>query len=363
MRERIRPVENRYEELNLLLSDPQVIADLDRYRKLTREHAELTPLIEDCRAWDEALRQVEADRELLQRSDDAELRELARQDLDEQEKRAADLEARLYEALLPSDPNDRRNVVLEIRAGAGGEEAALFVAVLWRMYEQYAAARGWTTHLVDAAETELGGFREVVTLIEGNGVYSRLRYESGVHRVQRVPVTEAGGRIHTSTVTVAVLPEAEELDVQILPGDLEIDTFRASGAGGQHVNRTDSAIRITHIPSGIVVTCQDQRSQHKNRERAMTVLRSRLMERESALRQGAIARDRKSQVGSGERSERIRTYNYPQGRVTDHRIGLTLYRLETILAGDLDAVLTPLLTAARTADLAVGAEGGADKDD
>jgi len=357
MLDRLQTVIDRYEELTLLLSDPTVLADQDRYRKLIQEHAALMPLVQACEEF-RALTEAAAEhREMLHAADEREFRELVREELVSIEARLEAKENELRELLTPRDPNDERSVVMEIRAGAGGEEAALFAAVLYRMYTQYAEGRGWRTELVDVNETEIGGFREIVFLIEGRGAFSRFKYESGVHRVQRVPVTESGGRIHTSTVTVAVLPEAQNVDIEINPNDLEIDTYRASGAGGQHVNKTDSAIRITHKPTGIVVTCQDQRSQYKNKDRAMAVLRSKLLEREQSRQSGEIASNRRSQVGTGDRSERIRTYNYQQGRVTDHRIGLTLYRLETILDGDIDELLNALVTADRADALGKG-DGG-----
>jgi peptide chain release factor 1 len=361
MFERMKAVESRYEELNQLLSEPTVLSNQDRYRRLSQEHAELVPLVDDYRELLAIERAIGEHRELFYQADEYEFRELVRQELAALEDRQTRLTARLQEALSPKDPNDQRNVIMEIRAGAGGEEAALFAAVLFRMYSVYAESRGWQTELVDINETELGGIKEVVFLIEGRGAFSRLKFESGVQRVQRVPVTESGGRIHTSTVTVAVLPEVDDVEVNIDPNDLIIDTFRASGAGGQHVNRTDSAIRITHKPSGLVVTCQDQRSQYKNKDQAMAVLKSRLFALEQSKRSGAIASDRKSQVGTGDRSERIRTYNYHQGRVTDHRIGLTLYKLDAILAGDLDDLIQPLLTASMTSQLSQG-ESAAEAD-
>lgn len=361
MLEKMKAVENRYEELNLLLAEPTVLSNQDRYRKLSQEHAELVPLVADYRELLELDASIQEHRDLFYQTEDREFKELVRQELSELESRQALLTSRLQEALSPRDPNDSRNVIFEIRAGAGGEEAALFAAVLFRMYSAYAERQGWRTELVDMSETELGGCKEVVFMIEGRGAFSRLKFESGVHRVQRVPVTESGGRIHTSTVTVAVLPEADDVEVNINPNDLQIDTFRASGAGGQHVNRTDSAIRITHKPSGLVVTCQDQRSQYKNKDSAMAVLKSRLFELERSKQAGAIATDRRSQVGTGDRSERIRTYNYHQGRVTDHRIGLTLYRLDTVLAGDLDDLINPLLTADRTSQLSQ-TDSGAEQD-
>jgi peptide chain release factor 1 len=354
MLEKLAAIERRYEELNLLLADPAVLGNPERYRRLVQEHAELAPLVDDYRRLLEFRHQIAEHQALFRETDDREFREMVREELAGLEKSCGELEERLHEAMNPGDPNDSRNVIVEIRAGAGGEEAALFAEVLFRMYTAYAEAQGWRTELVDSNETELGGFKEVVFLIEGRGAFSKLKYESGVHRVQRVPVTEAGGRIHTSTVTVAVLPEAEDVEVNINPNDLEIDTYRASGAGGQHVNRTDSAIRITHKPSGLVVTCQDQRSQYKNKDRAMAVLKARLLELETSRQSGAIASDRRSQVGTGDRSERIRTYNYHQGRVSDHRIGLTLYKLESILAGSLDELIRPLQVADRAHTLSAG---------
>ena len=351
MLDQLLKIENRYEELNLLLSDPAVIRDQDRYRKLVQEHAELMPLADHIRRLRETRRAIDEHRQMLSQSEDRDFRELVREELGRLEQEADQLETSLQEQLIPKDPRDERNVIIEIRAGAGGEEAALFAAVLYRMYCVYAESRGFRPELIDVSETELGGFKVVIFMIEGRGCYSQFKFERGVHRVQRVPVTESGGRIHTSTVTVAVLPEADDVEVQINPNDLVIDTYRASGAGGQHVNRTDSAVRITHKPSGLVVTCQDQRSQYKNKDRAMAVLKSRLLEQTQAASAGAIASERKNQVGTGDRSERIRTYNYQQGRVTDHRIGLTLYRLESILGGDFGEIVQALQTAARADQL------------
>ncbi|MDD2457034.1 MAG: peptide chain release factor 1 [Eubacteriales bacterium] len=356
MLEQLTAVENRFDELNLLLSDPAIFADQERYRRLLKEHADLSLLVENIRALRQTREAIEEHRQMLTQADERDFRELVREELAVLEARARELEADLTEQLLPKDPNDERNVIMEIRAGAGGDEAALFAAVLFRMYGAYAEAQGWKTELIDANETEIGGFKEVVFMIEGRGAYSQLKFESGVHRVQRVPVTESGGRIHTSTVTVAVLPEADDVEVAINANDLQIDTYRASGAGGQHVNRTDSAVRITHKPTGLVVTCQDQRSQYKNKDRAMAVLKSRLLEMTQSAHSGAIASERKSQVGTGDRSERIRTYNYHQGRVTDHRIGLTLYRLEDILLGDLGEIIKALQTAARSNSLGQASE-------
>ena len=360
MIERLKSIETRYEEISSAIGDPVVLADQDRYRRLLIELSELQPVVDSIRLHARLTRDLEENRVLLTETQDRDLRELAREEIDELEIRVAALEEELLEQISPRDPRDNRNVIMEIRAGAGGEEAALFAAVLQRMYVLYAERNGWKTELIDANETEIGGYREVVFSIDGRGAFSRLKYESGVHRVQRVPVTESGGRIHTSTVTVAVLAEADAVEVEINPSDLEIDTYRASGAGGQHVNRTDSAIRITHKPSGIVVICQDQRSQYKNKDRAMAVLRARLLEREQSRAAGAVADIRKNQVGTGDRSERIRTYNYPQGRVSDHRIGLTLYKLESVLGGDLDEIIRPLIAAGRADKIgrpATGADG------
>lgn len=332
----------RYDELNMLLADPDVMKDQDRYKKLMKEHSRLEPLVADIRRLDELERLLGETKELLTDSDDESFRELAREELAELESEHENCLSRIEMAMVPRDENDEKNVIVEIRAGAGGEEAALFAEVLTRMYQNYAEANGWTVDVIDLNETGIGGYKSIVFEIEGDGAYSRLKFESGVHRVQRVPVTESGGRIHTSTATVAVLPEADEVDIDLNPADLDIDTYRASGAGGQHVNKTSSAIRITHVPTGIVVTCQDQRSQHKNREKAMAHLRAILLEQERQAQDSGIASERKSQVGSGDRSERIRTYNYPQGRVTDHRINLTLYRLESVLNGDIDELVLAL---------------------
>lgn len=334
--------EQRYEELNTLIADPEIMRDQAVYLAYVQEHAALLPLVTDIRRMREVLTTLEDNRTLLYETDDQAFRDLIREDIAALEAEEVELERRIRLAIQPKDPNDDKNVIIEIRGGAGGDEAALFAAELYRMYTAYAEARGWTYEIVDVNETEIGGFKEVYFMIEGRGAYSRLKYESGVHRVQRVPVTEAGGRIHTSTVTVAVLPEAEDVDLVIDPADLQIDTYRASGAGGQHVNKTSSAIRITHLPTGVVVTCQDQRSQHKNRDKAMKHLRSILLDMKQREQDDAIASERRSQVGTGDRSERIRTYNFPQGRVTDHRIGLTLYRIDAILDGDLDEIIEAL---------------------
>ena len=346
MSERYMQAEKRFEELQQLLCDPAVLSDPTRYRDLARENTRLQPAAEQCRRRRELLRQLEEAQTLLHTpSEPKELRELAAQEVQQLKEELLQCEAQLDRMLLPEDPLDERSVVLELRAGAGGEESALFAAALLRMYMMYADRRGFGFELLHANETELHGVKESVALITGAGAFSRLKYESGVHRVQRVPETESGGRIHTSTATVAVLPEAEEVELTIDPSELKIDTFRSSGAGGQHINKTESAIRITHLPTGTVVECQDERSQYKNKDKAMRVLRSRLLEEKQREQQQSISADRRSQVGTGNRNERIRTYNFPQGRVTDHRIGLTLYRLDEVLNGDLDEIVDALTAA------------------
>lgn len=357
MTEKLRLLDKRYTEIESQMADPGVYADPGRLAKLGREQKELFPVVSAYREYAKAEKDAAEARALLDTKLDADFREMVQEEFAGARARMEALTEKLRVLLLPTDPNDRRNVVMEIRAGAGGEEAALFAASLWRMYSMYAERRRWKAEVVNLNETELGGVKELSFLVEGEGAYSRLKFESGVHRVQRVPETESGGRIHTSTVTVAVLPEAEEVDVEIAPGDLQIDTFRSSGAGGQHVNKTESAIRITHLPTGLVVECQDERSQHKNKERAMSILRAKLYEAERERQNANIAADRKSQVGTGDRSERIRTYNFPQGRVTDHRIGLTLYKIEAILDGDLDEVVDALVTADRAEKLRVAQDG------
>ncbi|HCC01032.1 MAG TPA: peptide chain release factor 1 [Ruminococcaceae bacterium] len=353
MFEQLEDTCSRYTEIAEKLSQPDILADREIYTQLMREHKQLTPLVETYHKYCHVLRDEEQALEIYQ-SGDTELRSLAGEELSKLRTQKESLENELRLLMLPKDPNDEKNVIVEIRAGAGGEEAALFAADLFRMYSIYAEHRGWKTETLNLNDTELGGIKEISFMIEGEGAYSRLKFESGVHRVQRVPETEAGGRIHTSTVTVAVLPEAEDVEVEIAPEDLRIDTFRSSGAGGQHINKTESAIRITHLPTGLVVECQDERSQFKNRDRAMKILRSRLFDRAQNAQNAKIAAERRSQVGTGDRSERIRTYNFPQSRVTDHRIGLTLYRLDEILSGNLDELIDPLITADQAEKLKAG---------
>jgi peptide chain release factor 1 len=341
MFERIKEIEKRYDELEQELGRPEIIRDQKTYRKYAKEHSLLMPIINTFREYQSVSEEIDNSKSLLDDAD-PEMRKLAREEIETLRSDLIRLEKELKLLLLPKDPNDEKNIILEIRAGTGGEEAALFAADLFRVYTRYAELKGWRTEILSQHMTGIGGFKEVILLVEGDHVYSRLKYESGVHRVQRVPETETQGRIHTSAVTVAVLPEAEEIDVEIDPEDLRIDVYRSSGCGGQHVNTTDSAVRITHLPTGLVVTCQDEKSQHKNKAKAMKVLRSRLLDMEQAEQQSKISEERRIMVGSGDRSERIRTYNFPQGRVTDHRIGLTLYRLEGVMQGELDGVIDPL---------------------
>jgi peptide chain release factor 1 len=333
---------NRYEELKTALSDPDVTSDLNRYRDLSREYASLEPLISKSQQYDKNVQQL-ADAKLMLEEDDADMQQMAKQEIREIEESLQRLEEELLLMLLPKDPQDDNNIFLEIRAGAGGDEASIFAGDLYRMYTRFAEAQGWKIEIISESEGEHGGYKEVITRVLGQGAYSKFKFESGVHRVQRVPATEAQGRIHTSTCTVAVLPELEEIDsIEINPADIRIDTFRASGAGGQHVQKTDSAIRITHIPTGTVVECQDERSQHKNRARAMSLLKSRILAAEREKQQKQQADQRRSLVGTGDRSERIRTYNFPQGRLTDHRINLTLYQLVSIMEGELAPVIEAL---------------------
>lgn len=345
MFDKLESVVNRYEQIGIELTRPDVASNNELFRKLMKEHSELTPIVEKYRELQAAKNAEKEALEILGEPNlDKDFKELAEEELKTAKENIVVFSDELKILLLPKDPNDQKNVIVEIRGGAGGEEAALFAGSLYRMYSMYAESKRWRVEVSNANETELGGYKEISFMIDGEGAYSRFKYESGVHRVQRVPDTETQGRIHTSTVTVAVLPEADEVELEINPADLKIDTFRSSGAGGQHINKTSSAIRVTHIPTGTVVECQDERSQFKNKDKALKILRARLFDEEQRKHDEAIASDRKSQVGTGDRSERIRTYNYPQGRVTDHRIGLTLYKLEQILNGDLDEVVDSLIT-------------------
>ena len=350
--DKLQVIEDKYMDLEQRISDPEVIARQQEWQKLTRQHASLTETVTTFREYKQVLAGIDEALEVLEdKSMDEDFREMAQEELKELKERREELEAKLHILLLPKDPNDDKNVIVEIRGGAGGDEAALFAGDLFRMYTKYAESQGWRCEIIDANAPELGGFKEVVFSVDGNSAYSKLKFESGVHRVQRVPETESSGRIHTSTVTVAVLPEAEDVDVEINDKDLQIDTYRSSGAGGQHVNRTESAVRITHKPTGIVVACQDERSQLKNKDKAMRVLRAKLQDKAEQEAAASVAADRKSQVGTGDRSERIRTYNYPQGRVTDHRINLTLYKLDQVLNGDLEELIQALIAADQAAKM------------
>jgi len=340
---KVKEIEERFNEIEQELARPEVIRDQKSYQKYLKEHSGLSPIIYTYRNYEALQRKMEDDRSMLE-DPDPEIRKLAKEELDGLKADLDRMEGELKTLLLPEDPNDQKNIILEIRAGTGGEEAALFAADLFRMYVKYAELKGWKTEIMSEHTTGIGGFKEIILLIAGEKVYSRLKRESGVHRVQRVPETEAQGRIHTSAVTVAVLPEAEDVDVVVNPEELRIDVFRSSGPGGQHVNKTESAVRITHLPTGLVVTCQDEKSQHKNKAKAMKVLRSRLLDLQMREQQDKITEERRSMVGSGDRSEKIRTYNFPQSRITDHRIGLTVYRLDHVLQGNLDLLLDPLIT-------------------
>jgi peptide chain release factor 1 len=344
MFERLEEVERRYETLSHLLGQPELITKQDEFQKTAKEYAELGKVVDLYRRLKKVEGEIKESQHLFSEEEDEEMKRLAKEELNRLTLDKEKVEGELKTALLPKDPNDEKNILLEIRAGTGGEEAGLFAGDLFRMYSKFAEKQGWRMEILSRHYTGVGGFKEIIALIEGKGVYSRLKFESGVHRVQRVPVTESQGRIHTSTVTVAILPEAEEVDIQIDPNDLRIDIFRSSGPGGQSVNTTDSAVRITHLPSGMVVSCQDEKSQHKNKAKGLKILRARLMDKAQHEKQMEISEKRRNQVGTGERSERIRTYNFPQGRVTDHRIGLTLYRLESVLEGDLDEILEALTT-------------------
>lgn len=346
MFDKLQGIEDKLEKINSSLCDPEVVSNQEEYKKLMREAKTLTPIVEKFREYKKANSDLTEAKEMLADSSlDKEFRDMASEEAAESQKKTEELKEELKVLLLPKDPNDYKNVIVEIRGGAGGEEAALFAGSLFRMYSMYAERKGWKTEIMNENPTELGGYKEISFMIEGEGAYSRLKFESGVHRVQRVPETESQGRVHTSTVTVAVLPEAEEVEFTLDPADLQIDVFRSSGAGGQKVNKTSSAIRVTYLPTGMVVECQDERSQYKNKDKALKVLRSRLLEEKTAKQNAEIAGERRSQVGTGDRSERIRTYNFPQGRVSDHRIGLTLYKIEAIMNGDLDEIIDALVTA------------------
>lgn len=349
--DKLEALEERFKIISEKISDPEIISDQDSWRKYMKEHSDLSPIIEKYREYKSVKKTIVDDKKMLEDGEDKELEELIKAELQESEQRLKEVSGELKILLLPKDPNDEKNVIIEIRGGTGGEEAALFAADLMRMYSMYSENQRWKIDILNSSPTDIGGYKEVCFSIEGKGAYSRLKFESGVHRVQRVPSTESGGRIHTSAVTVAVLPEVEEVEVEIDANDLRIDVFRAGGPGGQCVNTTDSAVRITHIPTGIVVSCQDEKSQFKNKDKAMKILRSRIYDAMEAQRHKEIADERKSQVGSGDRSERIRTYNFPQGRVTDHRINLTLYKLEQVLNGSLDELIDALITADQSAKL------------
>ena len=345
MLDKLQSIEDKYLELESLISDPDVMQDMDRWQRYSKEHASLVPIVEKIRDYKKVCGGIEDARAMFEEPLDDDMRKLVEEELAELRARKEVLDGEMPLLLLPKDPNDDKSVIVEIRGGVGGEEAALFAGDLFRMYSRYAEKQGWKVDIMESNATEIGGFKEVSFSVDGYGAYSKLKYESGTHRVQRVPVTESGGRIHTSAVTVAVLPEMEEVEVAVDPGDLRIDTYCASGAGGQYVNRTETAIRITHIPTGIVVQCQDEKSQLKNKEKAMKVLRARIQDKARQEQEAEVAADRRSQVGSGDRSERIRTYNFPQGRVTDHRIGLTLHKLDSVLNGELEEILGALITA------------------
>jgi peptide chain release factor 1 len=358
MFERLEEVDRRHRVIEEQLGDPEISKRTPEYQRMAKEHADLSVLVDCFRSYQRVRQQLEESQTLLKAERDPEMRTLAQEEIHELTQRQKELEERLKALLIPKDPHDEKNISLEIRAGTGGDEAALFAAELFRMYSRYAERRGWRVDVVDHHPTGVGGVKEIIALVEGKGVFSRLKFESGVHRVQRVPSTESQGRIHTSAVTVAILPEAEDVEVHIDPSELRIDVFRSSGPGGQSVNTTDSAVRVTHVPTGLVVSCQDEKSQHKNRAKAIRVLKARLLDRMLEEQRKAISQQRRTQVGTGDRSERIRTYNFPQGRITDHRVGLTLYRLSSVLEGDLDEVLDALHAFHRAETLGEGAQGG-----
>ncbi|MBU5436745.1 peptide chain release factor 1 [Tissierella sp. MSJ-40] len=344
MLDKLAFLENKYKELSEKIIDPEVISNMDEWTKLMKENAEIEPIVMKYREYIKATESLSEDKEMLKEKLDDEMKELVKEEIKELEETVAKLEEELRILLIPKDPNDHKNVIVEIRGGAGGDEAALFAGTLFRMYSMYAERQGWKIEIMSSNEIGIGGFKEIIFMIKGKGAYSRLKYESGVHRVQRVPTTESSGRIHTSTSTVAVLPEAEDIDIEINPNEIRVDVFRSSGNGGQSVNTTDSAVRITHIPTGIVISCQDEKSQLKNRDKAMKILKTRLYDKMISEQTAEIAQERKGQVGTGDRSERIRTYNFPQGRVTDHRINMTLYKLEAFLDGDIDEMIDGLIT-------------------
>lgn len=344
MLDKLSFIENKYKDLSEKIIDPEVISNTNEWQKLAKEHADIEPIVMKYREYTKVQNTLEEDKEMMKEKLDDEMKELLKEEISESEKTIERLEAELKILLIPKDPNDEKNVIVEIRAGAGGDEAGLFAGNLFRMYSRYAERQRWKVEVMSASEQGVGGFKEAIFMIKGKGAYSKLKYESGVHRVQRVPETESSGRIHTSTATVAVLPEAEDIDIEINQNDIRVDVFRSSGNGGQSVNTTDSAVRITHIPTGMVVSCQDEKSQLKNKDKAMKILKTRLYDKMLTEQQSEIAQERRSQVGSGDRSERIRTYNYPQGRITDHRINKTVYKLEAFLDGDLDEMIEALVT-------------------
>ncbi|MCD8089949.1 MAG: peptide chain release factor 1 [Clostridiales bacterium] len=355
MFDRLSDIEKKYDDLTLKVGDPEIIGDNELWRKLMKEHSDLEPIVFKYREYKEAKTGIAEAKELLSEKADDDFKELVKEELAENTKRLEEVSEELKILLLPKDPNDDKNVIVEIRGGAGGDEANIFAGDLFRMYSKYAEQKGFSIDIMNTSYGDMGGFKEITFMVKGKGAYSRLKFESGVHRVQRVPETESGGRIHTSTVTVAVLPEAEEVDVKLDPKDYHFDVFRASGNGGQCVNTTDSAVRLTHYPTGIVISCQDEKSQRMNKEKALKILMSKLYRLEEEKKQSAIAEERHRQVGSGMRNEKIRTYNYPQNRVTDHRIGLTIHRLDSIINGDLDEIIDNLITADRSEKLKEGA--------
>lgn len=351
MLDKLNEIEQRYKELEDKLGDKQVLADQKQYSSYAKAYSQLTPIVKKIEEYKKTIAEIEEAQEMLKKEPDTELEKLIKEELESLDTKKKEVEGEIKEILVAKDPNDEKDIIMEIRAGTGGEEAGLFVADLYRIYTRFAESKGWKTDVLDSSPTGVGGFKEIIFEVKGSGAFSKLKYESGVHRVQRVPVTESSGRIHTSAATVAVLPEAEEIEVEVNPQDIKVDIFRSSGPGGQSVNTTDSAVRITHLPTNIVVSCQEERSQLQNRQRAMRILRARLFEKLQEEQQKELAEERKGQVGSGDRSERIRTYNFPQGRVTDHRISLTIYNLDSVLEGNLDEVIEKLEAADRVQKL------------